>query len=174
MDPNNCFLDIQAGSGGTEAQDWASMLRRMYVRILPSRHGFKVEVLEESEGEVAGSQEHIAQRSAATMPSAICVRNPALHRLVRKSPFDSGNRRHTSFSKRVRSTPRWMTRSKSRSNPQPTSHRHLPCFRAGETGTSTRRIRNDTRHYPFAHQYRGAVPERPFRSTATAQRPWRC
>ena len=95
MDPNNCFVDIQAGSGGTEAQDWASMLLRMYLKYC-ERKGFQVEVLEESEGEVAGlksaSLKVSGEYAFGTLRTEIGV-----HRLVRKSPFDSGNRRHTSF-----------------------------------------------------------------------------
>jgi peptide chain release factor 2 len=95
MDPNNCFIDIQAGSGGTEAQDWASMLLRMYLKYC-ERKGFQVEVLEESEGDVAGlksaSLKVSGEYAFGTLRTEIGV-----HRLVRKSPFDSGNRRHTSF-----------------------------------------------------------------------------
>ncbi|MDD5403120.1 MAG: peptide chain release factor 2 [Sulfuricella sp.] len=96
MDPNNCFLDIQAGSGGTEAQDWAAMLRRMYVRYA-ERHGFKVEVLEESEGEVAGIKS-ASLKISGDYAFGYLRTESGVHRLVRKSPFDSGNRRHTSFS----------------------------------------------------------------------------
>ena len=96
MDPNNCFLDIQSGSGGTEAQDWASMLRRMYVRYA-ERHGFKVEVLEESEGEVAGLKS-ASLKISGDYAFGYLRSESGVHRLVRKSPFDSGNRRHTSFS----------------------------------------------------------------------------
>jgi len=96
MDPNNCFVDIQAGSGGTEAQDWAAMLLRMYLKYC-ERKGFQVEVLEESDGEVAGiksaSLKVSGEYAYGHLRSEIGV-----HRLVRKSPFDSGNRRHTSFS----------------------------------------------------------------------------
>ena len=95
MDPNNCFVDIQAGSGGTEAQDWASMLLRMYIKYC-ERKGFQVEVLEESEGEVAGIKSASLKISGdyafGTLRTEIGV-----HRLVRKSPFDSNNGRHTSF-----------------------------------------------------------------------------
>ena len=96
MDPNNCFLDIQAGSGGTEAQDWASMLLRMYVRYA-ERHGFKVEFLEESEGEVAGIKS-ASLKISGDYAFGYLRSESGVHRLVRKSPFDSGNRRHTSFS----------------------------------------------------------------------------
>jgi peptide chain release factor 2 len=95
LDAANCFIDIQAGSGGTEAQDWASMLLRMYLRYC-ERKGFQVEVLEQSEGEVAGikgaSIKVIGEYAYGHLRTETGV-----HRLVRKSPFDSGNRRHTSF-----------------------------------------------------------------------------
>ena len=95
MDANSCFVDIQAGSGGTEAQDWASMLLRMYLRYC-ERKGFQVDVLEESPGEVAGikgaSLKIIGEYAYGHLRTVTGV-----HRLVRKSPFDSGNRRHTSF-----------------------------------------------------------------------------
>ncbi len=96
MDPNSCFIDIQAGSGGTEAQDWASMLMRMYVRYA-ERKGYQVEILEISDGDVAGikgaSIKVIGEYAFGHLRTETGV-----HRLVRKSPFDSGNRRHTSFS----------------------------------------------------------------------------
>jgi peptide chain release factor 2 len=95
MDPSNAYLDVQSGSGGTEAQDWAEMLLRMYLRWADGK-GFKTELLEQSDGEVAGIKS-----------ASIYVQGPyaygwlrteiGVHRLVRKSPFDSGNRRHTSF-----------------------------------------------------------------------------
>ena len=95
LDPNNAFLDIQAGSGGTEAQDWASMLLRMYLRWGEAR-GFKTELIEESPGDVAGIKsatiEFTGEYAYGWLRTEIGV-----HRLVRKSPFDSGNRRHTSF-----------------------------------------------------------------------------
>ncbi len=95
MDANNCFLDIQAGSGGTEAQDWASMLERMYLRYC-ERHDFGVEVLEESEGEVAGIKS-ATLKVTGEYAHGFLRTETGVHRLVRKSPFDSGNRRHTSF-----------------------------------------------------------------------------
>ncbi len=96
MDPANCFIDIQAGSGGTEAQDWAGMLERMYVRY-GERRGFKVEVLEESEGEVAGLKSATLKFSGDYAYGYLRTET-GVHRLVRKSPFDSNARRHTSFS----------------------------------------------------------------------------
>jgi peptide chain release factor 2 len=96
MDPNNCFIDIQAGSGGTEAQDWAAMLFRMYVRYC-ERKGFQVEILEESDGEVAGLKSATIKVSGDYAYGFLRTES-GVHRLVRKSPFDSNARRHTSFS----------------------------------------------------------------------------
>jgi len=95
MDENNAFIDIQSGSGGTEAQDWASMLLRMYLRW-GEKQGFKTEVLEESDGEVAGIKSATVKISGEYAFGWIRTET-GVHRLVRKSPFDSGNRRHTSF-----------------------------------------------------------------------------
>jgi len=95
LDGANCFIDIQAGSGGTEAQDWASMLLRMYLRY-SERKDFKVEVLEESEGDVAGIKSASIKVSGEYAYGHLRTET-GVHRLVRKSPFDSGNRRHTSF-----------------------------------------------------------------------------
>jgi len=95
MDANNCFIDIQSGSGGTEAQDWASMLLRMYLRYC-ERRGFKVEVLEETEGDVAGIK-GASLKISGDYAYGYLRTESGVHRLVRKSPFDSGNRRHTSF-----------------------------------------------------------------------------
>jgi peptide chain release factor 2 len=96
MDPNSAFLDIQAGSGGTEAQDWAQMLERMYLRW-GERKGFKTELVEESPGEVAGIKSATI-RFEGEYAYGWLRTETGVHRLVRKSPFDSGNRRHTSFS----------------------------------------------------------------------------
>lgn len=96
MDPNNAYLDIQAGSGGTEAQDWAEMLLRMYLRW-GERRGFKTELIEASAGDVAGIKSatvHFVGEYAFGWLRT----ETGVHRLVRKSPFDSGSRRHTSFS----------------------------------------------------------------------------
>jgi peptide chain release factor 2 len=95
MDPNNCFVDIQAGSGGTEAQDWASMLLRMYIRYC-ERKGYRVDVLEESEGEVAGIKSASIKVTGEYAFGHLRTET-GVHRLVRKSPFDSNARRHTSF-----------------------------------------------------------------------------
>ncbi len=95
MDPNNAFLDIQSGSGGTEAQDWAEMLLRMYLRW-GERKGFKTELIEVSPGEVAGIKSATIKFEGDYAFGWLRT-ELGVHRLVRKSPFDSGNRRHTSF-----------------------------------------------------------------------------
>ena len=95
MDANSAYVDIQSGAGGTEAQDWAEMLLRMYLRWAEA-HGFKAEVIEASAGEVAGIKSatlHIVGEYGYGWLRT----ETGVHRLVRKSPFDSGNRRHTSF-----------------------------------------------------------------------------
>ena len=94
-DPMNCFLDIQAGAGGTEAQDWASMLLRQYLHYC-ERKGFKAEVLEESDGEVAGIKSATIKIEGDYAFGYLRTES-GVHRLVRKSPFDSANGRHTSF-----------------------------------------------------------------------------
>ena len=95
MDPNNAFLDIQSGSGGTEAQDWAEMLLRMYLRWGEAK-GFKVDLVEASAGDVAGIKSATIQFQGEYAFGWLRTET-GVHRLVRKSPFDSGSRRHTSF-----------------------------------------------------------------------------
>jgi peptide chain release factor 2 len=95
MDAHNCFLDIQAGAGGTEAQDWAQMLMRMYLRWA-DKHGCKTEVTDISEGEVAGIKS-CSMRIEGEYAYGWLRTETGVHRLVRKSPFDSNARRHTSF-----------------------------------------------------------------------------
>ena len=95
MDPNNAFVDIQSGSGGTEAQDWANILLRMYLRW-GERRGFKTEIIELSDGEVAGIKSATVSFEGEYAYGWLRTET-GVHRLVRKSPFDSGNRRHTSF-----------------------------------------------------------------------------
>ncbi len=94
-DPLNCYMDIQSGSGGTEAQDWAGMIMRMYLKFA-DKNGFGSEIVDLSEGEVAGIKSATLK---FTGPYAYgwFRTETGVHRLVRKSPFDSGNRRHTSF-----------------------------------------------------------------------------
>jgi peptide chain release factor 2 len=95
LDNSNAFLDIQSGAGGTEAQDWAEMILRMYLRWAES-HDFKSEVIEASAGEVAGIKSATVLISGEFAYGWLRTET-GVHRLVRKSPFDSGNRRHTSF-----------------------------------------------------------------------------
>jgi peptide chain release factor 2 len=95
LDPSNCFIEIQAGAGGTEAQDWAAMLERMYLRYA-ERRGFKPELLDETEGEVAGIKGATIKISG-DYAFGMLRTETGIHRLVRKSPFDSNARRHTSF-----------------------------------------------------------------------------
>ncbi|MEP7276699.1 MAG: peptide chain release factor 2 [Betaproteobacteria bacterium] len=95
LDPGSAFIDIQAGSGGTEAQDWAAMLLRMYLRYA-ERKGYRVEVLEESPGEVAGIKSASVKVDGEYAYGYLRTET-GVHRLVRKSPFDSNARRHTSF-----------------------------------------------------------------------------
>jgi peptide chain release factor 2 len=95
LDPANCFMDIQAGAGGTEAQDWASMLERMYLKYCDKK-GFRAELLEQSDGEVAGIKSATLKITGEYAYGNLRTEN-GVHRLVRKSPFDSNARRHTSF-----------------------------------------------------------------------------
>ena len=96
MDPTPCFVEIQSGSGGTEAQDWASMLLRMYMRWI-ERHGFKADLMEVSDGDVAGIKSATIRVDGEFAYGWLRTES-GVHRLVRKSPFDSNNNRHTSFS----------------------------------------------------------------------------
>jgi peptide chain release factor 2 len=95
MDPNSCFIDIQTGAGGTEAQDWASMMERMYLKFC-ERRGFTVELMEESPGDVAGIKSATIKVTGDYAYGTLRTET-GVHRLVRKSPFDSNARRHTSF-----------------------------------------------------------------------------
>lgn len=95
MDANSAYVDVQSGSGGTEAQDWANMLLRMYLRW-GERHGFQAELIEVSAGDVAGIKSATIKFTGAYAYGWLRTET-GVHRLVRKSPFDSGNRRHTSF-----------------------------------------------------------------------------
>lgn len=94
-DSSDCYIDLQAGSGGTEAQDWTNMMLRMYLRWAEAK-GFKAEVIEVSEGEVAGLKSATVRISGDYAYGWLRTET-GVHRLVRKSPFDSGGRRHTSF-----------------------------------------------------------------------------
>ena len=95
LDPNNCFIDIQSGSGGTEAQDWAAMLERMYIKYCDKK-GFAIEALERTDGEVAGIKSATLKVNGDYAYGHLRTET-GVHRLVRKSPFDANARRHTSF-----------------------------------------------------------------------------
>ncbi len=95
QDSSNAYIDIQSGSGGTEAQDWVSMLFRMYLKWIES-HSFKSEIIEASEGEIAGYK-NVTIKVSGDFAYGWLRTETGVHRLVRKSPFDSGSRRHTSF-----------------------------------------------------------------------------
>jgi peptide chain release factor 2 len=95
MDSHSAYLDIQAGAGGTEAQDWAAMLLRMYLKWADG-HGIKTEIIDQSDGEVAGIKGATISMEGKYAYGWLRTET-GVHRLVRKSPFDSGNRRHTSF-----------------------------------------------------------------------------
>jgi peptide chain release factor 2 len=128
MDPNNCFVDINAGQGGTEAQDWTQMLLRMYLKYC-DRKGFKAELLEESAGEVAGLKSASLKVIGPYAYGHFRTEN-GIHRLVRKSPFDSNARRHTSFAS-VFVLSRGRRVDRDRDQPGGPAHRHLPRSGAG-------------------------------------------
>ncbi len=130
MDPNHAFLDINSGSGGTEAQDWAEMLLRMYLRWC-DQHGFKTTIVELSAGEVAGIKSatvHVEGEYAFGWLRT----ETGVHRLVRKSPFDSGNRRHTSFAS-VFVSPEISDDIHIEINPADITYRYLSGQRSGWT-----------------------------------------
>ena len=165
-DPNNCFIDIQAGAGGTEACDWASMLLRQYLRYC-ERKGFKAEVLEESDGDVAGIKNATVKVSGEYAYGFLRTET-GIHRLVRKSPFDSSGGRHTSFSS-VFVYP--TTRSRSRST-RPTCASTRTAHRARAASTSTRptpRCGSRTCRPVSSCSARTTA-----RSTATAPKRWQC
>ena len=138
-DPLNCFIDIQAGAGGTEACDWASMLLRQYLKYC-ERKGFKAEVMEETEGDVAGIRSATIKVEGDYAFGHLRTET-GVHRLVRKSPFDSSPAgRHTSRSRRCSSTPRWTSRSRSRST-RPTCAPTPSAPAAPVASTSTRPTR---------------------------------
>jgi peptide chain release factor 2 len=157
LDPNNCFVDLQAGSGGTEAQDWAAMLQRMYTRY-GERKGFKVELLEQSDGDVAGIKSATLKVSGDYAFGTLRTET-GVHRLVRKSPFDSNARRHTSFAS-VFVYPGGRRLDRGRRSIRPTLR--IDTFRAsGRRRPAHQQDRLGGAHHAPAHQHRRAVPERP-------------
>ena len=156
MDANNAFLEIQSGTGGTEAQDWASMLLRMYLRWA-ERRGFKTELIEQSDGEVAGIK-GATIRIEGPYAFGWMRTETGVHRLVRKSPFDSGNRRHTSFAS-VFVSPEVDEDFDIEINPADSEGRHLPCQRRRRPARQPHRVGNS--HHPCAEWHRRCLPERP-------------
>jgi peptide chain release factor 2 len=122
-DPLNCFLDLQAGAGGTEAQDWCQMLLRQYLKYC-ERKGFKTEVMEESAGDVAGIKSATI-KVEGEYAFGLLRTETGVHRLVRKSPFDSSGGRHTSFAS-VFVYPGGRRLDRDRHQPGRRAHRHLP------------------------------------------------
>ena len=171
MDPNNCFLDIQAGQGGTEAQDWAADARAHVPRATASAQGFKVGSAGGVAGRSRGAQERIAQDHGRLCLRHTCAPRTGIHRLVRKSPFDSNARRHTSFAQRIR-LPGGRRHHRDRDQSGGPAHRHLsaPAARAASTSTRpTRRCASRTCRPASWCSARTIA-----RSTATAPRRWRC
>ena len=168
LDPNNCFIEIQAGAGGTEAQDWAGMLERMYLRYA-ERRGFKPELLDESAGEVAGIKGATIKISGDYAYGMLRTET-GIHRLVRKSPFDSNARRHTSFAS-VFVYPEVDETIESRSiRPTCASTSTAPPAPAASTSTRpNRRCASRTCRPTSSCRARTTV-----RSTATAPSAWRC
>ena len=153
------FVEIQAGAGGTEAQDWAEMLVRMYLRWGESAWLRRPKLIEASPGEVAGHEERDGAASRETMFTDGCVPRPAYTGWCRKSPFDSGNRRHTSFASRLRCRRRWTTTIEIEINPADLQYRRLPCQRCRRPARQSHGV-GGAYHAP-ADEHRRAVSERP-------------
>ena len=164
MDPANAFLDIQAGSGGTEAQDWAEMLFRMYLRW-GERRGFATELIEVSEADVAGIKSATI-RFEGEYAYGWLRTETGVHRLVRKSPFDAGHRRHTSFAA-VFVSPEVDDDIDIEIDPRDL---RIDVYRASGGRRPARqphRVRGA--HHPPADEHRGAVPERPLAAQEQGQ-----
>ena len=156
MDPTNCFIDIQAGSGGTEAQDWAPMLERMYLRYC-ERSGFTVEILEESDGDVAGIKS-ASLKISGDYAYGYLRTETGVHRLVRKSPVRFQRAPPHLVRQRVR-LPRGRRLHRDRDQSGGPAHRHLPRLRRRRPAHQQDRLGGA--HHPPADQHRRAVPERP-------------
>ena len=155
-DPNDCFLEIHAGAGGTESQDWAEMLLRMYVRWAEKR-GFKLEFVEESAGEEAGLKS-VTVKVLGHNAYGWMKTESGVHRLVRISPFDSQARRHTSFAS-VWIYPMIDDSDRGRDRGKGSAHRHLPRIRCRWPAHQQDRQRHP--YHPSAIRHRRPVPERP-------------
>jgi peptide chain release factor 2 len=167
-DPLNCFIDIQAGAGGTEACDWASMLLRQYLKYC-ERKGFKAEVMEETEGDVAGIRSATIKVEGDYAFGHLRTET-GVHRLVRKSPFDSAGGRHTSFAS-LFVYPEVDDSIEVEINP---ADLRTDTFRASApvASTSTRPTRPCAS--PTCRPASSSSARTTARSTATAPRPWRC
>ena len=168
-DANDAYIEINAGAGGTEAQDWAEMLMRMYMRWA-EQHGYKVQLLEESEGEQAGIKSATLQVSGPNAYGWLKT-EAGVHRLVRISPFDSGGAAADQFRQRLGlSGGRRHDRDRDRSE-RPEGG-HLPRVRRRRPARQQDRKRDP--HHPCAERA-SSSPARPTAaSTATARRRWRC
>ena len=168
-DPNNCFIDIQAGAGGTEACDWASMLLRQYLRYC-ERKGFKTEVLEESDGDVAGIKSATIKVEGEYAYGYLRTET-GVHRLVRKSPFDSSGGRHTSFSS-VFVYPEVDDSIEIDINP---ADLRIDTYRAsGAGGQHINKTDSAVRMTHAADRHRRAVPERPLAAPQPRRSHGRC
>ena len=155
-DANDAYLEVHAGAGGTESQDWAEMLLRMYTRW-SERHGYKVEYLEESEGEEAGIKSATIQVKGENAYGWLKTET-GVHRLVRISPFDSNARRHTSFAS-VGVFPVIDDRIEI---DIPEKEVRIDVYRAsGAGGQHVNKTEVGGAHHASADRHRGAVPERP-------------
>ena len=169
LDPNNVFIEIQAGAGGTEAQDWASMLERMYLRYA-ERRKFKSELLDETSGEVAGIK-GATIKLTGDYAFGMLRTETGIHRLVRKSPFDSNARRHTSFAS-VFVYPEVDETIEVEVNPADLRVDVLP--RIGRRRTARQQDRVRRAHHAPSHQTSSCRVRTTAASTATAPKRWRC
>jgi peptide chain release factor 2 len=167
-DPNNCFIDIQAGAGGTEACDWASMLLRQYLKYC-ERKGWKTELLEQTDGDVAGIRS-ASLKVEGDYAYGFLRTETGVHRLVRKSPFDSSGGRHTSFAS-LYVYPEIDDSIEVEINP-PTCAPTPSAPPAPAASTSTRPTRRSAS--PTCRPASSCSARATARSTATAPRPWRC
>ena len=156
-DANNCYLEVHAGAGGTESQDWANMLLRMYTRWA-EQHGFKVDYIEETAGEEAGIKSATIEVKGRNAYGWLKTEN-GVHRLVRISPFDANARRHTSFAS-VNVYPVVDDRIKIDINESERPRRYAALRRRRRPACQQDRIGNPPDPHP--DQYRGVLPERPF------------
>ena len=164
-DASNAIVSIHPGAGGTEAQDWAEMLMRMYLRWA-EKHGYKTEILDYQSGEEAGVKS-VTFTVSGDYTYGRLKAEAGVHRLVRISPFDANKRRHTSFAS-VYVYPEVEDDIDDRDRRKGPPHRHLPGVKRGRAAREQDRFRGQDHTSP--HQYRSAVPER----TVAAQEQERC